>query len=278
MTMDDKVNTLKAKLLHFRERYLSHPEDDDLRKGVVAILTRLDRVSMTRGILRRTLIGKAVHKLEKIEALRDPAQSLIRKWRQMMEHEEKANRALQAYRTRKKQLDQSGQAKSDMVAYSQLHREFARPKRHGEIPGVPIGLKLQNRGEAAILGIHTSILKGIDASRDAACYAVCISGGYGDDKDDRSTGCIEYTGSGGQKGKRQVKDQTETIDNLALIASAATKEPIRVIRKVPNTGELLYHYEGLYQCINFSYRPSVDGPKVYIFTLKPIPGKVVPYR
>lgn len=114
---------------------------------------------------------------------------------------DEAAQALQIYRQRVKELENIQQKKPDMVAYKELRHTWIpsqRNRQHGELPGVPIGLCLRSRGEAAILGIHQKILSGIDAIQGRSCYAVCISGGYIDDKDDISNGTIYYTGEGGQ--------------------------------------------------------------------------------
>lgn len=162
-----------------------------------------------------------------------------------------------------------------MVAYRELrHAWTPSPRRHGELEGVPIGLKLSGRGEAAILGIHTNILSGIDAVKDEACYAVCLSGGYADDNDHvTDDDKVIYTGCGGQKGKHQDRDQVENIANMSLITSVDTADPIRLLRRTKK-GKPEYYYEGLYRCTDCTHETSVDGPyKVYKFTLVPIPGK-----
>ena len=85
-----------------------------------------------------------------------------------------AAEVLARYRKEHDRLKREGQRKPDMVAFKRLKYEWAPAfdESHGEISGVPIGLNLLGRGEAAILGIHTQILCGIDAGRDEACYAV----------------------------------------------------------------------------------------------------------
>ena len=84
--------------------------------------------------------------------------------------------ALTEFRNREKQLKSEGQFKPDMVAFKELREKFLpKIKHHGSIEGVPVGLRLRGRGEAAILGIHQKILNGIDSVKDEACFAVCIS-------------------------------------------------------------------------------------------------------
>jgi hypothetical protein len=178
-----------------------------------------------------------------------------------------------------------------MVAFKELQKQYTTPahrRRHGLLDNVPIGLRLNGRGEAAILGIHRKILSGIDCIKDEACYAVCSSGGYKDDQDhdddhndSSNIGTVIYTGSGGQKGKRQVKDQEENNDNKSMIRSCASGIPIRMLRRLQgvkqgsstlSTTFPVYEYVGLYKCTDYTYEPSADGPLVFKFTLQPIQG------
>ena len=181
----------------------------------------------------------------------------------------RAAEALEAFRRRKAELEREGKKKPDMIAFKELRNKYTI-KRHGEIPGVPVGLVLHGRGEAAILGIHTRILSGIDALKEDPCYAICVSGGYKDDDDHSPDGTLIYTGCGGQKKKRQVEDQKENVDNGSLILSMSRKVPVRVLRGRKVNKESYYVYDGLYMCEGCDYGPSADGPKVYKFTLKPL--------
>jgi len=185
---------------------------------------------------------------------------------------EEAAALLVEYRTHVLLKKAEDESKPDMQAYRVLNHKgrYCGEKRiHGEIPGVPIGTVLQERGEAAILGIHCQILSGIDGLKDKACYAICASGGYVDDEENRKDGCIVYTGEGGKKGKKQVKDQVKNTSNRSLILAYHEKSPIRVL-----TGKhKSYTYEGLFQCIRYEHVPSSDGPLIFRFTLKPIEGK-----
>ena len=188
-----------------------------------------------------------------------------------------AAEALARYRMRVREW--SGAFNPGMKAYSELRNSVGTPtgyrKVHGEIDGVPIGLELESRGEAAILGIHCQLLKGIDSLKDNPCFAVCLSGGYGDDDFNRGNGTITYTGSGGQaKGKMQT-NQSDNCDNLSLkLAANANAPPIRVLRKLKHG---CYRYEGLYQCTGWRYEKGTEGAHVYKFTLEPIAGKHVQY-
>ena len=192
----------------------------------------------------------------------------------------RAAEALAAFRAREAELRAAGQRKPDMVAFKELRFRYqhggADEPEHGALPGVPVGLTLRGRGEAAILGIHTSILSGIDARIGAACFAVCVSGGYTDDDDHRADGSIVYTGCGQNRGRRQVADQEETYSNASLIMSCNTGLPIRVLRGRKEGGKPVYVYDGLYVCKDYTYEPSLDGPKVYKFTLVPAAGNERP--
>ena len=189
----------------------------------------------------------------------------------------RAAEALAVYRVRESELRGTGQSKPDMVAFKELRRRWTPPEReHGELPGVPVGVRLQGRGEAAILGIHTKILSGIDAQLGESCFAVCMSGGYADDNDHCSDGSITYTGCGGQMVRRQVTDQEENTANASLIMSCDSGLPIRMLRGHEENGEMVYVYDGLYICKDYTYGPSQDGPKVYKFKLVPAEGNEKP--
>lgn len=53
-------------------------------------------------------------------------------------------------------------SKPDMIAFKELSAQLSPKRTHGHIPGVIIGAELNGRGEVAILGVHTQILRGID--------------------------------------------------------------------------------------------------------------------
>ena len=144
---------------------------------------------------------------------------------------------------------------------------------HGIPEGIPTGAVLNNKGEAAILGIHTLITRGIDCIKDEPCYAVSVSGGYEDDKDNtRKDGTIIYTGEGGRDPKTglQVKDQKENPANASLLMSIDKQVPVRVLRKRKKDGTEYYTYDGLYMVVGHTYDRSKEGPKIYLFTLKPL--------
>lgn len=173
---------------------------------------------------------------------------------------------LEIYRKRVNELEALGQRKPDMVAFKEL-KGLAGERQHGALPGVPGGLYLKNRGEAAILGIHQSICRGIDYEKDEACYAVCLSGAYLDD-DETNNGAIHYTGEGGRgKNGRQERDQLESPGNQALIRSSESDDIVRLLKGTSKAG---YFYMGLYRCTGYTYEKGHDGWKVYRFTLEPL--------
>ncbi|CAB9531311.1 lysine N-methyltransferase family member [Seminavis robusta] len=178
-----------------------------------------------------------------------------------------AAEALSVYRERVRELKTEQKCKPDMIAYKELRGKFVPTRRHGEIPGVPVGLCLEGKGEAAILGIHQSILSGIDSIKGEPCYAISVQGRY-TDNEEADDGTIYYTGEGGQdKSKKHVKDQDwQNAANASLIASKESGTPIRVIRRANKR----YYYLGLYKCHDFSYDKGKDGFKVFRFELKPL--------
>ncbi|KAG1666349.1 hypothetical protein FOA52_007887 [Chlamydomonas sp. UWO 241] len=77
-------------------------------------------------------------------------------------------------------------AKPDMQAYKSLNKELTPKDVYGHVPGIAVGDTFNGRGEAAILGLHVRILQGIDAitTTTKGAYAICLSGGHADDKDE----------------------------------------------------------------------------------------------
>lgn len=55
------------------------------------------------------------------------------------------------------------QAKPDMTAYSKLREQHTPKPSHGHIPGIAVGQAFKGRGELAITGLHTAMMKGIMA-------------------------------------------------------------------------------------------------------------------
>ncbi|CAB9523737.1 protein ligase UHRF1 [Seminavis robusta] len=184
-----------------------------------------------------------------------------------------AAETLKLYRERVEQLknEQPKRRKPDMTAFAELKNTRTPQRRHGELPGIPVGLCLRGRGEAAILGIHEDITKGISALQDDPCYAISLSGKYADDRE-TDDGKIYYSGEGGKgENDKQVKDQDwENPRNASLRLSVKTQTPVRVIRATTNKDrEIRYVYLGLYRCVKYTYETGKDGFKVYMFTLVP---------
>ncbi|KAF8197099.1 PUA-like domain-containing protein [Pholiota molesta] len=117
-------------------------------------------------------------------------------------------------------------------------------------------------------GVHSKTVAGISGSVREGAYSIVLSGGYRDDKDEGDF--FIYTGTGGQEdtfaggGGPQVADQTfEHKDNAALLKSAETKRPVRVVRGVnvqskyaPPSG---YRYDGLYVVERAYMGKNADG-------------------
>jgi len=301
-TMLKSISTVQAlqtsldeqlSFLHSSDESQQSKYDVDICQKILSVL---NDIKMNSVILEVTRIGKTVHKLRHHDILGSAASALVVKWKEVYFDQNKsgeggidprdpsyavrrqctgrAAEALEAFRRRKAQLKAEGCLHADMIAYKEL-RPIYLPKRkaHGEIEGVPIGLVLNGRGEAAILGIHASFLSGIDAKQDESCYAVCMSSRYLDN-DINADGTILYTGSGGQdKNGRQVMDQDENVGNASLLRSISTGLPIRVLRALAprdNGNSHEYCYVGLYKCTGYVYELSLEGPCVYKFTLAPV--------
>lgn len=50
-----------------------------------------------------------------------------------------------------------------MIAFKMLREALTPTSMHGHIPGVEIGARFGGRGEVAIVGIHTQMMRGIDS-------------------------------------------------------------------------------------------------------------------
>jgi hypothetical protein len=84
----------------------------------------------------------------------------------------RAAQTLAAYCKRVREL--SHKPKADMVAYKELRHQWTPALHHGHISGVPVGAYFERRGEAAILGVHTQMMRGIDSRQtDPALRSAC---------------------------------------------------------------------------------------------------------
>ena len=101
----------------------------------------------------------------------------------------------------------------------------------GEINGIYEGHWFSGRKEMMETSFHRNWARGIDGDPNLGAAAICLSGGYEDDKDFGDV--IIYTGAGGQdsKTREQVRDQSlDHRDNQAIFKSYINGAPIRVIR------------------------------------------------
>ena len=182
--------------------------------------------------------------------------------------------ALQRYQRFVKKMKSEGKDRPYAHAYMALKDAVSTPtgmkRKHGDIDGVPIGLVVNWKGEAAILGLHCNVSSGIDSVKGQPCYAISISGDNPDDNYDPFDGTIIYSGSGGKTRDGKIIDQTKNSANESLMLSQESKKPIRVLQRTED-GDL--RYKGLYRCTDWKYEKGVKGNKVYKFTLEPMPGK-----
>mmetsp|Transcript_2804 Transcript_2804/g.4190 ORF Transcript_2804/g.4190 Transcript_2804/m.4190 type:complete len:465 (-) Transcript_2804:3-1397(-) len=185
-----------------------------------------------------------------------------------------AAKALRIYSERIKELKElTGKSNVSAQALKDV-KHLVPPKQHGELKDIPIGCCFDIKGEAAMVGIHSNPLGGIDAVKGKPCYAVCLSGKYNDIV--LENGTIIYSGSGGRDASgRQCKDQSiAKKENTSLLRSKLTQTPIRVLSKVfQSTSKWHFQYNGLYICTSHVFESSKDGPKVHNFTLEPVIGK-----
>lgn len=142
----------------------------------------------------------------------------------------------------------------------------------GEIDGYPEGTAFATRIELVRAGLHRRNQHGISGRAAEGSDAIVVSGGYRDDRDFGRV--IVYTGEGGLDGfgGRQVKDQTFTGGNAALVTSHELELPVRVIRGSrgdpawsPTEG---YRYDGLYHVVEvWRERTAGGGPYICRYRL-----------
>ncbi len=143
----------------------------------------------------------------------------------------------------------------------------------GEIEGVKEGDVFKNRLELSAKGIQIQPVWGIEGNGKEGCPAIALNGGYVDDEDLGDT--IIYTGHGGNKGKKQIANQSwNDRGNKALIVSELQGLPVRVTRGYkhksiysPKSG---YQYAGLYLVTNHFEEIGVHGFKICRFRLEKI--------
>lgn len=180
---------------------------------------------------------------------------------------------LAKYAQRVGELEAQRQAKPDMVACREMRGTLPKESyAHGHPLGVAIGQQVQGKGALSVLGIHCNITAGIFYKGPDA-YAITLSAGYIDDKDNGLT--FEYTGCGGQdpKTRRQISDQQWRGPNAALMSAFEQRKPIRVCRKVSNgPKDVRYAYEGLYRIIKLSREKGTDGFMICKFTFEGLHG------
>ncbi|GAB6903652.1 YDG/SRA domain-containing protein [Kineosporia succinea] len=151
---------------------------------------------------------------------------------------------------------------------------MSEPSIFGHIAGHPTGSVFAKREDVRQARLHRHGRRGISGNYEEGADAICLSGGYKDDRDEGDW--ILYTGEGGQDEKKvQVEDQKDTQGNSALKLSETMSLPIRVIRganaKGTHSPKSGFRYDGLYIVARHSYRASSDGPMIFQFELERVP-------
>jgi len=160
-----------------------------------------------------------------------------------------------------------------------------RPKRFGNIPGIPVGTMWSERKDIIADGVHAGNEKGISGTGEDGAWSIIINGGYEDDIDEGDT--IYYSGAGGRGEKTpdgksirgegpQTSDQSfDHVHNRPLKTSSITLEPVRVIRGSGLISEFAplhgFRYDGLYEVTDATMIKGKSGFKVCLFTLKRLP-------
>ncbi|HEX8505524.1 MAG TPA: YDG/SRA domain-containing protein [Hymenobacter sp.] len=142
----------------------------------------------------------------------------------------------------------------------------------GHVGSYRPGDTFRNRIDLALSGLHRPRRAGVCGTQQLGAESIVLAGQYEDDRFEEEEIC--YAGNGGRdpKSGHQTADQVATGTNLALLKSAETGQPVRVLRKVPaeDGGPDVYRYEGLYRIISSSYGPGKSGFQVFVFRLRPM--------
>jgi putative restriction endonuclease len=120
----------------------------------------------------------------------------------------------------------------------------------GQIEGVEVGTRFDDRRQLLDAGVHRMNQAGIAGPADDGAESIVLNEGYEDDIDNGDE--VIYTGEGGRDPNtgQQVADQILRRGNLALVNSHRKGLPIRVIRgpklRSPFAPQAGYRYDGLY--------------------------------
>jgi len=141
--------------------------------------------------------------------------------------------------------------------------------QYGHIESIEVGTLFKNRSELSKAGIHRPTQAGICGGSKVAAESIVLSGGYIDDEDNGEN--IIYTGHGGQKDGKQIKNQELTTGNAALKNSNELNIPVRVIRGFggdpnwsPKSG---YRYDGLYSVEKYWREYGMEGYIIWRYFL-----------
>lgn len=141
----------------------------------------------------------------------------------------------------------------------------------GAPSSVSVGDLFESRVALRDAGVHSPLQQGIQGQQSFGCQSIVLNGGYETDDDQWIT--VQYTGTGGQENRHQVRDQDLSHkNNRALLKSIERANPIRVTRGPksdprfrPPAGK--YRYDGLYRATDVGESVDSRGFRVYLFTL-----------
>ncbi len=147
---------------------------------------------------------------------------------------------------------------------------MSKPIIFGNVEGIEEGQWFEGRREMMPSSFHRNWGAGIDGNKNDGVAAIVLSGGYEDDEDLGDE--IIYTGAGGNKGTKQVEDQTwENTQNAGLLKSMNEGLPVRVIRGHKHKSEFSpaqgYTYAGLYSVVDAWEEIGRSGFKICRFRL-----------
>ncbi|XP_010474042.1 PREDICTED: YDG domain-containing protein At5g47160-like [Camelina sativa] len=153
-------------------------------------------------------------------------------------------------------------------------------KMIGQVPGVHVGDEFQYKTEISLVGLHLSIVRGIDYMHkrdDVLATSIVASEGSGYcDRFDFDV--LIYSGEGGngiRKSQKILHDQKMVRGNLALVNSMRLKSPVRVIRGLKRSDYRGKHYvyDGLYVVQDYWEENGPGGNVIFKFKLCRCPGQ-----
>lgn len=153
------------------------------------------------------------------------------------------------------------------------------PQRNAKVyghNGLQVGACFPFQIVALSRGAHGVSQGGISGNKETGAYSIVVSGQY-DDLDQDSGDILYYSGSNSHDNEDPRGPPPSTQGTLALQASLASENPVRVLRSsscksiyAPKDG---FRYDGLYKVVSTRYPTNMKGGKYEQFKLVRLEGQ-----